>query len=475
MTGSILSIMPEILMLIFALLLITIDIISSHENKSSVGYFGIAFIIFVLIFSIPAKAPIFGFHNMVVWDNFSYMFFLIFAVAFILTVLSSVNYAFRKIPSVGEYYLITFISIIGMMFMVSALDLSIFYIGLETMSISLYILAGYEKNNIKSNEAGIKYFIIGAFSSAIFLFGLSYVYGYTGSTKYYDIANMVSNNGINAFNLKLGLVMMLAGFAFKISAVPFHMWAPDVYTGSPTPIAGFMTVAPKAAAFAGLIRYSWIAMQPAQAHWQLFFAILAVLTMFYGNLVALAQSNVKRMLAYSAISHAGYMLVAFVGANELSYKSIAFYMFVYAFMNLGAFAVLSILISKGNAQDEELVNFAGLGKSNPLLALAMMIFMFSLAGIPPLSGFVAKFYVFMAAIKGGYLWLAIIAIINSIIGCYYYIRLVYYMYFKDRENEIEVSFSYNANTCIFITSIVVIVITIVSPLFIEFSNTLALY
>jgi NADH-quinone oxidoreductase subunit N len=475
MTESILSILPEILMLIFALLLITIDIISSQENKSSVGYFGIAFIIFVLLFSIPSKSPIFGFNNMVVWDSFSYMFFLIFGIAFILTVLSSVNYAFRKIPSAGEYYLITFISIIGMMFMASALDLAIFYVGLETMSISLYILAGYEKNNLKSNEAGIKYFIIGAFSSAIFLFGLSYIYGYAGSTKYYDIANMVANNGITSFNFKIGLVMMLAGFAFKISAVPFHMWAPDVYTGSPTPIAGFMTVAPKAAAFAGLIRYAWVAMEPAQSHWQLFFAILAVLTMTYGNFVAIAQNNIKRMLAYSAISHAGYMLVAFVGANELSYRSIVFYMFVYAFMNLGAFSVLSILVSKGNVPDEELVNFAGLGKRNPLLALAMLIFMFSLAGIPPLAGFIAKFYVFMAAIKGGYLWLAIIAIINSAIGCYYYIRVVYYMYFKESESEIDISFSYNTNTCIFITSIIIIAITIISPVFIALSNTLVLY
>jgi NADH-quinone oxidoreductase subunit N len=475
MTESILAILPEILMLIFALFLIIIDLISSQENKSSVGYFGIAFIIFVLLFSIPSKAPILGFNNMVIWDNFSYMFFLIFAIAYILTVLSSVNYAFRKIPSVGEYYLIAFISIIGMMFMASALDLSIFYIGLETMSISLYVLAGYEKNDIKSNEAGIKYFIIGAFSSAIFLFGLTYIYGYTGSTKYYDIANMVANNGIESFNLKIGLVMMLAGFAFKISAVPFHMWAPDVYTGSPTPIAGFMTVAPKAAAFAGLIRYAWVAMDPAQSYWQLFFAILAVLTMTYGNFVAIAQNNVKRMLAYSAISHAGYMLVAFVGANELSYKSIAFYLFVYAFMNLGAFAILSILISKRNVPDEELVNFSGLGKKNPLLALAMLIFMFSLAGIPPLAGFIAKFYVFMAAIKGGYLWLAIIAIINSVIGCYYYIRVVYYMYFKESEGEVDISLSYNTNVCIFLTSIFIIAITISAPLFIALTNTIALY
>ncbi|MDY6820583.1 MAG: NADH-quinone oxidoreductase subunit N [Deferribacterota bacterium] len=475
MTQNIVSVLPELLMLLFGFMLIIVEIITSKENKYTLGYFGIVFILFVLLFSIPSKTPIYGFSNMLVWDYFSYLFFLVFSIAFIFTMLNSVNYNARRIQPSGEYYLILFLSIIGMMFMASALDLAVFYVGLETMSISLYILAGYEKDNIESNEAGIKYFIIGAFSSAIFLFGLSYIYGYAGSTKYHDIANMILNNGIDEFNFKIGLVMMLAGFAFKISAVPFHMWAPDVYTGSPTPIAGFMTVAPKAAAFAGLIRFAWISMDPAQIHWQLFFVILAILTMTYGNLVALVQKNIKRMLAYSAISHAGYMLVAFVAANDLAFKSIVFYMIIYSFMNIGAFAVLSIIVSKENLPDEHLENFAGLAKKNPLISLAMLVFMFSLAGIPPLAGFVAKFYAFMAAIKAGFLWLAIIAIINSAIGCYYYIRVVYYMYFKDVEREAEISHSYNSYISIFCTSIIVILLTIFSPILVLLSDKISLF
>lgn len=475
MTNSIISILPEALMLIFGLILILIDIVASNNYKSCVGYFGIAFIIIALLFSIPAASPINGFYNTIVWDSFTYVFFLIFAIAYIFTVLSSISYADKHFTSQGEYFLIIFLSIIGMMFMAAALDLSVFYLGLETMSISLYLLAGFEKESLKSNEAGIKYFIIGAFSSSIFLFGLSFVYGYVGSTRYSDIASMVANNGIDTFNFKLGLIMMLAGFAFKIAAVPFHMWAPDVYTGSPTPVAGFMTVAPKAAAFAGLIRFTSIAMDPAIIQWQIFFAILAVATMTYGNLVALAQNNIKRMLAYSAISHAGYMLVAFVAANELSYKAVAFYMIIYAFMNIGAFAILAIIRSKAIIDDENIDNFAGLARRNPLIALSMMIFMFSLAGIPPLAGFMSKFYVFMSAIRGGFLWLAIIAIINSAIGCYYYIRVIIYMYFRDPETDIIVADSYSSYACIFLTSVLIVLITIFSPIFIGISNSISLY
>jgi len=241
-----------------------------------------------------------------------------------MSTLGSVDYLREKGVLKGEFYTIMFFSIIGMMFMVSATDLAVLYAGMETMAISMYIMAGFEKHNLKSNESGLKYFIIGCFSSAIFLFGLSYIYGYTGSTKYMEIAQMIKSNGVNNFNIKLGMVMMLAGLAFKISAVPFHMWAPDVYTGAPTPATGFMTVAPKAAAMGAIVRFVWIALEPAAVQWQLFFSILAVLTMTYGNLVAIAQNNIKRMLAYSAISHAGYMLIGIVSINELGYQAIAF-------------------------------------------------------------------------------------------------------------------------------------------------------
>ena len=460
MQQSLISIVPEILLVFFGLILIVINIIASEDNKAGVGYFGIAFIVLVLLLVIPTGSSVFGFGKMIVWDRFAYMFLLIFSIAFVLSILGSVNYVDRNFSNKGEYYLIMFFSIIGMTFMVSAIDLSVFYLGMETMAISMYILSGYEKTNVKSNEAGIKYFIMGAFSSAIFLFGLSYVFGYTGTTKYYDIARIILENGLDNFNIKVGLILMLVGFSFKISAFPFHMWAPDVYTGAPTPVAGFMTVAPKAAAFGGLIRFVWVAMEPALLQWQLFFSILAVLTMTYGNLVALVQNNVKRMLAYSAISHAGYMLIGLVAANELGYQAIAMYMVIYGFMNIGAFTILSIMVSKGVLESERIESFSGLAKKNPLISLCMLIFMFSLAGIPPLAGFIGKFYIFAAAIKSGFVWLAIIGILNSAVACYYYIRVVVFMYFKEPEYEVVTEGGYAPMLGVFLSAVFVIIIGI---------------
>lgn len=472
MVENLVSIMPELLMTIFGLMLIVIDVIAGKNSKSGVGYFGIFFIIIALLASIPVGGfKIFGFGGSLVWDMYSFAFFFVFAIAYILSTLGSVDYLRDRGILKGEFYTIMFFSIIGMMFMVSATDLSVLYAGMETMAISMYILAGFDKGNLKSNESGLKYFIIGAFSSAIFLFGLSYIYGYTGSTKYVDIANMIQANGLSNFNIKLGMVMMLAGLAFKISAVPFHMWAPDVYTGAPTPATGFMTVAPKAAAMGAIVRFVWIALEPAAAQWQLFFSILAVLTMTYGNLVALAQNNVKRMLAYSAISHAGYMLIGVVSANELGYQSIALYTLIYGFMNIGAFTIISLLKNNGVIENERIESFAGLGKKYPVVALAMLIFMFSLAGIPPLAGFMGKFYIFTAAVKSGIIWLAIIGVINSVIACYYYMRVTIFMYFKESEYDVDV----NMKPASFIASMIAAVFVIIIGVFPSFFMDLVKY
>lgn len=444
MLTNLLSISPELLMTIAALLLIVIDVMASDKYKGGVGYFGIAFLAAIIPAVIyMANGKHFGFNNMLIWDQFSLVFFLIFSIAYALTTLGSMEYLKERGILKGEYFIIMFFSIIGMMFMVSAYDLTIFYAALETMAISMYILAGFNKKCQKSNEAGIKYFIIGAFSSGIFLFGLTYVYGFTGSTNYIQIAEALKAGAAADKGFMFGFVLMLVGFAFKISAVPFHMWAPDVYTGSPTPVAGFMTVAPKAAAIGGLIRFVIVALGPVADQWQTFFAILAVITMTYGNLVAIAQTNIKRMLAYSAISHAGYMMIGLVSItpeNTLGYKAIAVYMLFYAFMNIGAFTILSIVKNKGMVEDERLESFAGFSKKYPLAGAAMMIFMLSLAGIPPLAGFMGKFYIFMAAIKSEIYWLAIIGVLNSAIAAYYYLRVSVYMYFREPEYDVEAEF-----------------------------------
>jgi NADH-quinone oxidoreductase subunit N len=468
MLNSIISILPEILMVIFGLILLVIDVITKDENKAGVGYFGIAFILFTLVASIPSPGmKIFGFGNSLVWDGYSYAFFFVFAIAYVLSTLNSIDYLKKQNCNKGEFYLIMFFSIVGMMFMVSATELSVFYVGLETMAISMYILAGFNKANKASNEAGVKYFIIGAFSSGLLLYGMTYIYGYTGSLNYYEIAEMIKQNGAVSFNLKLGIVLMLSGFAFKVSAVPFHMWAPDVYSGAPTSATGFMTVAPKAAAFGALIRFVWVALDPAAAQWELFFSILAVLTMTYGNLVALAQKNVKRMLAYSAISHAGYGLMAVVAHNQVGYQAIALYMMIYGFMNIGAFTVLATLKSKGIIEDESLESFKGLSKKYPMASLAMLLFLFSLAGVPPLAGFIGKFQIFSAVISSKIYWLAIVGVLNSVVASYYYLRVTIYMYFKEPEEEVVSEMKPAAFVGILISSVAVVLIGIFPNFFIN--------
>ncbi|WP_303849535.1 NADH-quinone oxidoreductase subunit N [Seleniivibrio woodruffii] len=464
------SIFPEVLMTIFGLILVVLDVMTKKEKKSMVGYFGIAFLLITALLTNPqVGGKYLGFNNMLMWDNFSYVFFVIFALAYTLTTLGSVEYLKDKGILKGEFYTIMFFSILGMMFMVSAFDLTIFYVGLETMAIAMYVLAGFNKNEMRSSEAGVKYFIIGAFSSAMLLFGMTYVYGATGTLNYLQISEVLKS-GLVADNMtvKIGLILMLTGFAFKISAVPFHMWAPDVYQGAPTPAAGFMTVAPKAAAFAALIRFVYIALEPAAGLWVPLFSILAVLTMTYGNLVALAQTNVKRMLAYSAISHAGYMMIGLVAMNPEGYRAIALYSLIYVFMNIGAFTLLGILKNKGMVEDERLESFAGLAKKNPLYALGMLIFMFSLAGIPPLAGFIGKFQIFMAAMKADMIWLAVIGALNSALACYYYMRVTIYMYFNEPEYEVEATVGRSAFITSFIGVVMVLFVGFFPTAFINF-------
>jgi len=468
-----LAIYPEVIMTVFALILLVIDVMASDEKKSMVGYFGIAFIILTVLVAWPPVGKKFlGFNNMVMWDTFSFVFFLIFGIAYTLTSLGSVEYLKDKGMFKGEFYVIMFFSIIGMMFMVSAFDLTVFYAGMETMAISMYILAGFNKKCVKSSESGIKYFIIGAFSSGLFLYGLTFVYGATGSMNYIEIAEALKGDAAGLTTFKLGLVFMLAGFAFKISAVPFHMWAPDVYQGSPTPAAGFMTVAPKAAAMGALIRFCWIALEPVSGMWVLFFSMLAAITMTYGNLVALAQSNVKRMLAYSAISHAGYMLIGLVTQIEEGYQAIAFYGLVYAFMNIGAFTLLGLVKNKGLIEDERIESFAGLAKKQPMYALGMLIFMFSLAGIPPLAGFIGKFQIFMAAMKAELYWLAIVGALNSALACYYYMRVTIFMYFKESEYDVDATVGRSAFITSFIGVMMVLAIGFFPSFFVNLVKTM---
>jgi NADH-quinone oxidoreductase subunit N len=315
-----------------------------------------------------------------------------------------------------------------MMIMAGGIDLITTFIGLETMAVSFYILTGFIKPNQRSNEAAVKYFLLGAFSLGILLYGMSLMYGLSGTTNLRIMATAFVGQERDP-RLVLAVLLVVAGIGFKIAAVPFHMWAPDVYEGAPTPVTAFLSVGSKAASFAMLLRIFLEGMPSMSADWRLLFEALAVVTMTVGNLAALTQTNLKRMLAYSSIAHAGYLLIGVVAGTPRGVTAMLIYLLIYAFMQLGAFMVI-VMMRREDVAGDELKDFAGLYLRHPLAAFAMLLFMLSLGGIPPTAGFMGKFWLFGAAIDSGYVWLALVGVLNSAISLYYYIRLVVFMYLK---------------------------------------------
>jgi NADH-quinone oxidoreductase subunit N len=369
-------------------------------------------------------------------DDYAVFFDLLFCIAGSLSILMAVDFlATTPIPG-GEYFSLVLFAIAGMMTMAGATDLVVIFLGLEVMSISVYILAGSRREEIRSNEAALKYFLLGAFASGFLLFGIALVYGVAGSTRLEAItAHLTSHAAQGRETLTLGIGMLLVGFGFKVAAVPFHAWTPDVYEGAPTSVTALMAVGVKAAAFAAFARVFLETIASTSADWNAVLWWLAVLTMTVGNVLAISQTNIKRMLAYSSIAHAGYLLVAMVAGPEQGGPALLFYLLAYAAMNLGAFAVV-IALGRAGEPNEAIERYAGLGFRQPLLAMAMAVFMLSLAGVPPLVGFAGKFYVFRAAVDSGYVGLAVIGVLNSVVSAYYYIWVIVMMYM--REGGVEV-------------------------------------
>jgi NADH-quinone oxidoreductase subunit N len=361
-------------------------------------------------------------------DRFAFFFKLVFLVAALMTVLMSARYLEIEGASPGEYYFLILCATLGMMIMAGGLDLITSFIGLETMAVSFYILAGFIKPNQRSNEAAVKYFLLGAFSLGILLYGMSLLYGLSGTTNMRVMATVFAGQE-RSLLLVLAVILVVGGMGFKIAAVPFHMWAPDVYEGAPTPVTAFLSVGSKAASFAMLLRIFMIAVPALNADWRLLFEVLAIVTMTVGNLAALTQTNIKRMLAYSSIAHAGYVLMGVVAATPRGIAATLIYLLIYTFMQLGAFAVI-IMLRRRDVVGDELKDLSGLHFRHPFAAFAMLLFMLSLGGIPPTAGFMGKFWLFSAAIEAGYVWLAVIGVLNSAISLYYYIRIVVFMYLK---------------------------------------------
>jgi NADH-quinone oxidoreductase subunit N len=361
-------------------------------------------------------------------DRFALFFKIVFLAAAALTVLMSVNYLEIEGASPGEYYFLILCATLGMMIMAGGIDLITIFIGLETMAVSFYILAGFLKPNRRSNEAAVKYFLLGAFSLGILLYGMSFMYGLSGTTNLRRMATIFATSPHDA-RLVLAVILVVAGVGFKIAAVPFHMWAPDVYEGAPTPVTAFLSVGSKAASFAMLLRIFLEGLPSASPDWKVLFWVLSAVTMTAGNIAAVTQTNLKRMLAYSSIAHAGYVLIGVVAGTSRGVTAMLVYLLIYAFMQLGAFAVI-VLMRRRDVVGDELKDFSGLSFRNPMAAFAMLLFMLSLGGIPPTAGFMGKFWLFGAAIDAGCYWLAVIGVLNSAISLYYYVRVVVFMYLR---------------------------------------------
>jgi NADH-quinone oxidoreductase subunit N len=376
-----------------------------------------------------------AFGGLVVIDAYGCFWKLLLYFVTSLTVLLSYSYLKEERLYFGEYYGFILLALAGMMVMVSAADLLTIYLGTELMSLSLYVMAGLKRSEPRSLEASAKYFVLGAFSSGILLYGISLLYGATGSTRLPAIAAAISGRSLDDPLLLFATILLAVGFSFKLAVVPFHMWTPDVYQGAPTSVTAFMAVASKAASFGAFLRVFVEGLGGLKANWSAIFLLLCLATLVLGNVMALVQTNVKRMLAYSSIAHAGYALIGVVAAGRLGglasstngIASVLLYLALYAFMTFGAFAIVAML-RKGRIEGEEIEDFTGLAKHHPLAALLMMIFMVSLAGIPPTAGFIGKFYVFMSAVEAGMTWLAVVALIFAVISAYYYLRLVMVMY-----------------------------------------------
>lgn len=387
----------------------------------------------------------FGFSSMFVQDGFAVAFKMLFILVGMLTVLVSLDFLRARDISSGEFHALLLLSTVGMMLLASAHDFMMLFVGLELTSLSTYILVGLLKKDLWSNEAAIKYFLLSIFASAILLFGISIVYAAVGTTNFGQVQERMGEAAARAPGAAVvAAVFIVAGFGFKVTAVPFHMYAPDVYQGAPTPVTIFLAVGPKAAAFAALARVLSAVGTSMAADWLPLIGALAVLTMTVGNIAAVLQSNVKRMLAYSSVAHSGYVLIgvaAMAGAGGTAkgapgiVASVIFYLFAYTIMNVGAFSLL-MCMRRGDGFGEELADFSGLGRRRPAVAAAMVLFLLSLAGIPPTIGFLGKLYIFAAAMRAGLYWLALAGVVNVVISLFYYARIIVHMYMREQEVEV---------------------------------------
>ena len=429
-------ILPELVLSVFGMIVMVVDPLlddrSSHKSLGAIGLIGTLAALASTYWM--AQYPGTGFWNMVRVDGFSVFFHVLVIAIAAVVILSSYEYMAVQRIRAGEYYGLILLGTVGMCLMSSAIELVLIFIALEISSIATYVLAGFRRREAASSESSLKYFLLGSFATAFFLYGVAMMFGATGSTNIDAIASALASGRVTPLAY-VAVALMFVGLGFKVASAPFHVWTPDVYEGAPAPIVGLMSTGPKAAAFAVLLRVLFEINAPGR-FWLIW--VSAALSMTLGNVGALVQDNIKRLLAYSSIAHAGYVLVAFAAAPELGTSAVMFYTAAYAAMNVGAFAVVSHFANAGEKY-LTLEDYAGLGRRSPILAATLTFFLMSLIGIPITGGFFGKFYIFSAALKSNLVWLTVIGLVNSAIGAYYYLRVIVMMYMREPRAEVPVT------------------------------------
>ena len=425
-------ILPEMILTVVGMLIMLLEAVASEGQKRMFGPLSVAGLGAALVGAIAANSdPGAAFSNMLIVDGFATFFRVLVIGVGLLAVFSSTDYLSRERASGGEYYALILFSIVGQCVMATANELIMIFIGLEISSIASYVLAGYLRDDPRNNESALKYFLLGSFATAFLLYGVAWIYGMTGSTNLTEIRRVLVTGGAPSLTIVgVAAALMFVGFGFKISAAPFQIWAPDVYQGAPAPVAAYFSVGPKAAAFAILLRVFLTAFGPIADRWAPFLWVCALATMIVGNFAALQQSNIKRMLAYSSIAHAGYVLVAVTAHSGVGAAAAMFYLAAYAFTNLGAFAVVTEFARKGEKYTS-IDDFAGLSQRQPAMAAMLTIFLLSLIGVPLTGGFFGKFYIFKAALDADLVWLTVLGLLTTAVAAYYYLRILVVMYFRE--------------------------------------------
>ncbi len=430
--------LPEIVLTIFGILIMLLEaMMRPGAKRTSLGAIAVFGLVVAFLANIWAgQNGGAAFSNMIVVDGYGTFFRGLVIVVGILCVLTSFSYLERENAQTGEYYSLVLFSIVGQCILATASDLIMVFIGLEISSIATYILAGFLRDDRRNNESALKYFLLGSFATAFLLYGIAWIYGLTGSTNLDQIRNVLEQGSKSASLAGLAAALLFVGFAFKVSVVPFQIWAPDVYQGAAAPVSAFMSAGPKAAAFAVFFRVFMTSFRPLHAHWVWLVWGCALATMVVGNFAALLQTNVKRLLGYSSIAHAGYVLVALTASSQIGVAAAMFYLASYALMNIGAFAVISHIAAR-HERYVKIDDLAGLGKREPVTAALLAIFVFSLIGVPLTGGFFGKFYVFQAALDSHLVWLTVLGLINSAIAAYYYLKIIVAIYMREPGEAME--------------------------------------